>query len=231
VNFTIIIPTWNNLKYFKMAVESMERHKGGHGISYVFVNNGSTDGTTQYIQKAVNRVVVHNSQNVGVTKAWNQGVAAALQLNQDIICICNDDVIAGYGFLDSVARAHVDHPKAYFLPFGASSIQDFERNHRAYHNQFDGVTHHGICGWCMYFPRRAVNLFHPIPEEFELWHNDDWIHTKLHDAGWTPLVAKGSIMYHFGGITFYKYPNYTDRVEKDRQAFFRINKGGRRGRA
>ena len=47
--FSIIIPTWNNLPYLKLVVDSLRRHSAYDHQIIVHVNDGS-DGTLDWVR-------------------------------------------------------------------------------------------------------------------------------------------------------------------------------------
>ena len=70
--FSIIIPTYNNLKYLKLCLESIKKNsKFDHEI--IIYINSSSDGTLEFI-KDNSLKHIYNKNNVGLCKAVNEGV-------------------------------------------------------------------------------------------------------------------------------------------------------------
>ena len=70
--FSIIIPTFNNLKYLKVCLESIKKNSKFTHEVIVYVNS-STDGTLEFLRN--NSVkYLFNETNVGLCKAMNEGV-------------------------------------------------------------------------------------------------------------------------------------------------------------
>lgn len=70
--FSIIIPTYNNLKYLKLCLESIKKNsKFDHEI--IIYINSSSDGTLEFI-KDNSLKHLYNKNNVGLCKAVNEGV-------------------------------------------------------------------------------------------------------------------------------------------------------------
>lgn len=86
--FSILIPTWNNLRYLKLCVESIRRHSRFPHQIIVHVNDGS-DGTLEWV-KAQNLDHTRSSGNVGVCLAVNMGRTLA---RTDYIAYMNDDMV------------------------------------------------------------------------------------------------------------------------------------------
>ena len=85
--FSIIIPTFNNLKYLKLCLKSLKKNsKFDHEI-IVFINEG-IDGTLEFV-KENNLNYLHNKNNVGLCKAMNEGVKIS---SKKYIVYAHDDM-------------------------------------------------------------------------------------------------------------------------------------------
>lgn len=87
--FSILIPTWNNLPFLKLCVESIRRHSAFNHEILVHVNEGS-DGTLEWVHSQGLRHT-RSTGNVGICFALNQlGCLASrdwlLYLNDDMVC-------------------------------------------------------------------------------------------------------------------------------------------------
>jgi len=88
VAFSILIPTWNNLTFLRLCVESIRKNSyfKGHEI-LIHVNDGS-DGTLEWV-KSQGLKYRHTEQNVGVCYALN---GLRPQVSTDYIVFMNDDM-------------------------------------------------------------------------------------------------------------------------------------------
>ena len=87
--FSILIPSWNNLEYLQLCVNSIRRHSMHDHEILVHVNDGS-DGTLDWVRQQGLRYS-HSQGNVGICLAVNQlaGMAAnawLVYLNDDMVC-------------------------------------------------------------------------------------------------------------------------------------------------
>ncbi len=87
--FTILIPTWNNLSFLKLCVESIRRHSAFDHEILIHVNDGS-DGTLEWVRNQGLRHT-HSTGNIGICFALNQLSRLAtrdwlLYLNDDMVC-------------------------------------------------------------------------------------------------------------------------------------------------
>jgi hypothetical protein len=85
--FSIIIPSWNNLAYLKLCIESIRKNSSYAHQIIVHLNDGS-DGSLAYIQSE-QIDYTHSDSNIGICFAVNQ---AATLAKGDYIVYMNDDM-------------------------------------------------------------------------------------------------------------------------------------------
>jgi glycosyltransferase involved in cell wall biosynthesis len=85
--FSIIIPTWNNLTFLKICINSIEKNSTFSHQIIVHVNEG-TDGTLEWIQNS-GFDYTHSSDNMGVCWAMN---ACRTLIRTEYIVFLNDDM-------------------------------------------------------------------------------------------------------------------------------------------
>ena len=86
---SILIPTWNNLPYLRLAVDSLRRHSSVPHEILVHVNDGD-DGTLHWVREQ-GLAYTHSRGNIGICLALNRLAATArgdwvLYLNDDMFC-------------------------------------------------------------------------------------------------------------------------------------------------
>ena len=86
--FSILIPTWNNLAYLKLCIQSIEKNSALQHQIIVHINEGS-DGTLEWIKSKENIDYTFTNKNIGVCYALN--IAAHL-VSTDYIVYVNDDM-------------------------------------------------------------------------------------------------------------------------------------------
>jgi glycosyltransferase involved in cell wall biosynthesis len=87
--FSILIPTWNNLRYLKLCVESIKKNSRFNHQIVVHVNEGS-DGTLDWVK---DQALAHSysHSNVGVCHAFN--AAATLAQTEWLVLIDDDNYL------------------------------------------------------------------------------------------------------------------------------------------
>ena len=84
---SIIIPTWNNLAFVKLCVESIRKNSAFNNQVVLHINDGS-DGTLQWA-KDEGLEYTHSADNVGICIAVNEAGGLA---KHDYIVYMNDDM-------------------------------------------------------------------------------------------------------------------------------------------
>jgi GT2 family glycosyltransferase len=98
--YSIVIPTWNNLRCLRLCVESLRRHSARPHELLVHVNDGS-DGTREWIAREGIEHTVSDT-NVGICSAVNRAAARA---RTDYVLYVNDDMVAAPGWDVALERA------------------------------------------------------------------------------------------------------------------------------
>ncbi len=88
--FSILIPTWNNLPYLKLCIESIEKNSFFSHQILLFVNDGS-DGSLNWVRNS-KYAYAHSPENVGVCKALN---TLSSLVQTEYILYLNDDMYVG----------------------------------------------------------------------------------------------------------------------------------------
>lgn len=102
MRFSIIIPTWNNLPFLRLCVDSIRRHSSEEHQIIIHVNEGS-DGTLEWVREQ-GFDYTWSERNVGVCIACNMMRA---KVQTDYILYLNDDMYVLPGW-DTALAAEVD---------------------------------------------------------------------------------------------------------------------------
>lgn len=89
-DFSILIPTWNNLEYLKLCVKSIKKNSSLNIQIIVFVNIGE-DGTLDWLREQEDIDYIHSKNNIGICYAMNM---CRSLVKSDYIIYMNDDMYA-----------------------------------------------------------------------------------------------------------------------------------------
>ena len=99
--YTITFACYNQLDYTKQFIASLDRDEVDFS-RIVAVDNGSTDGTREWLTQQGFGAVVLNERNLGCGAAWNQG---ALAIQSKWTVVMNNDVLCAKGWLRNLLSA------------------------------------------------------------------------------------------------------------------------------
>lgn len=218
----IVMSCYGQLGYTRWCMESIQRNSNGHSLAYYLVDNGSTDETYQYFATYRPNFLRRYSVNGSLSRAWNQGLRAALEDGHETICLMSNDVVVGPGWLDSTVRELAKPEKRYFIPNGNFKHETLDVDVRNALPSLQGKMQPALAAWCVTFTAEAVRTFFPIPEELTLWFGDNWIHEKLAKAGYSCWELADSCAVHFLSKTVFTTPEVHARIERDKLAWERL---------
>lgn len=133
IQVSIVILNWNGKEDTLECLESLKKLQiKNFNCQIVTVDNGSTDGSQQLIQRSITRItsttsitgkLIKNKENLGFAGGNNIGIRFALKKGADFVLILNNDTVVDRDLivrLLEIAGKHQDagifSPKIYFAP-------------------------------------------------------------------------------------------------------------------
>ena len=123
--FSILIPTWNNLGFLRLCVESIRKNSSFEHQIIVHVNDGS-DGTLEWV-RAEGLDYTHTPENVGVCMAMNM---MRTKVRTDYMYFLNDDMYVLPGWDDALVKEIDQLPDNKFF-LSSTAIQPHTGRHNA----------------------------------------------------------------------------------------------------
>ncbi len=96
---SIVVIAHNRLDMTRECLQSIKGATPDHEL--IFVDNGSTDGTAEWVKANTRAKVIENEFNLGVPKARNQGVRAS---SGNYVVLMDNDCVVQPGWLDDLFR-------------------------------------------------------------------------------------------------------------------------------
>ena len=216
--FSIIIPTFNNIKYLKICIESIKKNSTFNHEIIAHVNLGE-DGTKEYLDKE-NIEYTFTNYNAGICEGMNKATKKA---NFDFILYSHDDFYFCPKW-DEVLNEEIKkigHNRFYLsgimmnngpLKFNAGS--DFETfDEKKLLENYEKINHYDFQGstWAPHLIHKEIwNKVGGFSEEFYPGTGSDPdLNMKLWREG--IRIFKGLSkckVYHFGSIVTRKYKNH-----------------------
>ncbi|RJQ33039.1 MAG: glycosyltransferase [Actinobacteria bacterium] len=228
--------TWNGLKKTYECLESLEPSIiMAKNCKLIVVDNGSTDGTVEFLESKPYVELIKNSSNVGFTKANNQGIKRS-EPDSDIILINNDLIFLDKDWINKLQDlAYKDNKNGIvgcrlissnnklihsgtYMPIETlwgHQIGSGEKNINQY-NQSKPVQ--GVVFAVSYIKRAVINQVGLLDEDYFAYFEDTDYCFKAKKAGFNTLVH--------GDVTVIHNENSSIKVNNVnfRKLFFRSRK-------
>lgn len=168
----------------------------------IVVDNGSTDGTREYLNSIPIGKIILNKSNLGCGVAWNQG---AMELQSEWTIIMNNDVVVSNGWIDKLIGSAIKNNLKVVSPalIEGSLDYDFElvtlkaKNKMNNYVRFDAW--HAVCLAVHNSVWSEVGYFRATPAL--LGYEDALFFSELKNKGVQTAITSSSWLHHFGSVT------------------------------
>jgi GT2 family glycosyltransferase len=223
-SLTVAILSYDGRHLLEVILPSLARQRY-RDFEVVVVDNGSRDGTVQWLAQSWPQVqVISLPENVGVTAALNVCAHAG---EGELLALFNNDVELDPDCLGELTRALETHPQA---GWAAGKLRDFQRrelldgagdvftwaatggrrgNGELDRGQYDAPGEvFGACGGAALYRRSVLRLVGDFDEDFFAFYEDvDW-NLRAQLAGFSCRYVPTALVYHMGSATL--GPGLTD---------------------
>lgn len=200
-NYTITFACYNQLDYTKQFIASLDREEIDFS-RIVAVDNGSTDGTREWLGQQGFGAVVLNDRNLGCGAAWNQG---ALAIQSKWTVVMNNDVICAKGWLRNLLSSADENQLQIASPAMVEGKLDYD---------FEALVHkakdcmkgyvrqgspHAVCMAIREDVWSEIGYFMPVPKL--LGYEDAIFFLRAREAGLITGACADSWLHHYGQVT------------------------------
>lgn len=233
---SIVILTFNQLKFTKECIESISMHTPeSHEI--IFVDNGSTDGTLKWLKGLVkendNYKLIENKQNLGFSKGCNQGIEAS---TGEYLILLNNDVVVTPQWLSGMLE-HLKSSKDIGIVGPMTNnisgfqkvvsanyeLKDLDSYAKSFHeqNRYRRVFVRRVVGFCMLFNRDLIEKVGLLDEQFGSGNfEDDDLCLRAALEGYKNVIAGDVFIHHFGSQSFKGNKiNYDEALSRNKKLF------------
>lgn len=203
-----------------------------HPHEVIVADNGSTDGTPEWVESAPGVRLVRTGGNIGYGSAVNRAAAVA---RGQFLLACNSDLLLAPGSVDELLASAHRHPDAgafgpaILQPDGSlypsaraqpsllvgslhallGSVAPGNRWSRAYRGVQQGRTEREagwLSGACVLLRRTAFDQVGGFDERYFMYFEDVDLGDRLNRAGWPSVYVPTAEVTHVGGVTTARAP-------------------------
>jgi GT2 family glycosyltransferase len=200
-NYTITFACYNQLDYTQQFIASLDRSEVDFS-RIVAVDNGSTDGTREWLQQQGFGAVILNERNLGCGAAWNQG---ALAIQSKWTIVMNNDVVCAKGWLRNLLTAAESNQLQIASPAMVEGElnYDFEQWVTNAQQKMAGYVRqgapHAVCMAIRDDVWREIGYFMPVPKL--LGYEDAIFFQRSLEVGLKTGTCADSWLHHYGMTT------------------------------
>src|SRR5947207_9463648 len=109
VDISIIVPVFNQLRFTKACLASIQDNQADQSLEVIVVDDSSTDGTQETLPLIPGLVYLRNEENVGFVASCNRGAAKA---RGNYLVFLNNDTVVTAGWLSALHETFQFEPHA-----------------------------------------------------------------------------------------------------------------------
>lgn len=216
VKLGYVIPTMNLLPLLKQAIRSLPLKPVD---TLVVVDNGSTDGTLEWLQEQRQHGrpidVIAFGENRGVAAAWNKGLATVFGKGYVLAIVLNNDVVFAADTLEALVRGY----NRYGGIVSAHSVAQMSALYQVDRNPTYGLPVNYSCFMLSCWTFRQIGPFDEAywPAYFEDQDFDCRAEVLKVPRG----ILGDAVVCHFHSQTLQsgQLPDHTEQFEANRKRF------------
>jgi O-antigen biosynthesis protein len=219
----ISILTYNKLEYTKKCIESIYKTPKYPNYEIVVSDNGSTDGTLNYLKTLDYVRLIENKKNLGFAKAHNNVIR--MYPDNDIVLV-NNDIEVPFGWLPILFQNIKSKNLGAVSPaiqtnqgLDVGAVLDKNAIGRSLLNDFK-TKPDWITGSCFYITRDTINKIGLLDEEFHFYYEDVDYCFRMKRAGIKFECIKDIIIIHHNSISSTP-ASKKQMIDKSRELFIK----------
>lgn len=226
----VVIPTLNNLEYTKKCVASIERFGLSEEIVFIILDNGSTDGTLEWLKEwksPFQKIISLSKENRLVNKSWEEGRVMAKDAGCDFVAFINNDIEVGSDWSKLVQEIFDQLPEVWCICPAFTRLEKPEGWEEEAKRRYvlrttikTPILKLGAAGFFFVVKMSAFEELAKLdgvlgfPEEYNngLWYEDRDFWLRLEKVGHPPVMLWSFLIHHYESRTLSKLT--TDEFNK-----------------
>lgn len=212
---SIIVLSYNTLNYTRLCLESIRNYTQPGSYELVVIDNGSQDGSAEWLKEQSDIVLQCNQANRGFPCGCNQGMRLA---TGDALLLLNSDTIVTPHWLENMRRALDSEERIGAVSCMTNSCSNMQTIPAVYESLDEmisfaetyNVSDPGkwrpwlrLVGFCLLVKRSVYARLGGFDEQFSPGnYEDDDFTLRIRKAGYELLLCQDTFIHHFGSKSF-----------------------------
>ncbi|HEX7317719.1 MAG TPA: glycosyltransferase [Pyrinomonadaceae bacterium] len=210
---SIIILTWNGLAYTRRCLETLRERTRFPAYEVVVVDNGSTDGTVEYLRSLDWLRVIENGANLGFVKGNNRALIECVG-DSDFVLLNNDTEIYQPDWLSrlqesayrapdiGIVGARLRRPDGMlqhagtYMPIETFWGQQIGAGERDVNQYNADAEVEGVVFACVYIKREVFERVGPLDEDYFSYFEDSDYCLKARSQGFKVINCGSATIIH-----------------------------------
>lgn len=220
MKLSVITLTYNKLEYTKKFISSLFKYT--KDFELIIVDNGSTDGTVEYLKNLKDVKLILNTENVGFSKGNNQGIEIA---EGEYVSFLNNDILLSPNWFEECEKvfekenAAFVSPRQILLRHENTNEKDYlkyfskKKFTHPYEKSFDECVFS-----CVITKRSVIDKIGGFDEKYTLafFEDNDYKYRAI-EADYGIYVVNTVCFFHFGSVTS---KELNQKMEENRKIYY-----------
>jgi GT2 family glycosyltransferase len=204
-----VVLAWNKLETTtRLFLDSLYQYTDSKVFDLIFVDNGSTDGTADYVREYAaakdNLFLIENPENLGYSKGNNQGLKYIADKDYEYVGLLNNDILFTPDWLENIFICFDHDPQLGMVsPKGQNGkkftvdnyLGKYEKFLKKYKNLMYYTTEPLFC--CVVIKKEVIDRIGLMDENFTpaFWEDNDYCFRAMY-AGYSLARSNRSFVFH-----------------------------------
>jgi GT2 family glycosyltransferase/glycosyltransferase involved in cell wall biosynthesis len=232
---SIVVLTWNGLEVTRNCLDTLTGRTAHPDFEVVVVDNGSTDGTLEYLRGRGDIRLIENGENLGFVGGNNVGIG---ETAGDVVLLNNDTEIVRGDWLSRMqdlarsrddiglvgcrlvnARGELVHAGTY-MPIPSFWGQEYPGREKDIGQYSTDREVEGVIAACVYIKREVIDEIGPLDEDYFSYYEDTDYCLKARKAGYRTFCCGGATVLHLeNASTDLNRMDFSGTFRKSRETF------------
>jgi GT2 family glycosyltransferase/glycosyltransferase involved in cell wall biosynthesis len=235
---SIIIPTFNQLKYTQECIQSIYKNTT-IPFELIVIANNKNDGTVEYLNQLCNThnyiKLIINDENKGFPISVNQGIS---NVSAEFLLILNNDVVVTNSWLETMVDIANKKELVGIVGPISNEVSGMQKDKEANYNTIDEMHLYAaslneknknrvlqfprVAFLCTLIKREVFEKIGGLDERFSPGnYEDDDFCLRAQLAGYKTVIAQDVFIHHYGSKSFKAdgEKKYAERLQINRKKF------------